>query len=305
MTKALAKINDERGVEQFIVGLQRNLSKCAVRDYKQERFLRSAVIAIASNKDLMEIAQTDRGRIEISNALKAAAITGLSLNPQEKKAALVIYGTKTEKEDYRKVQYQTQKDGLIDLALETGLIKTIVADRVFENDAFKIKKHVDSDTYSFEPAIKNRGEVIGYFAAASLLGGVTRAHWMTREEVEEHSNNYSSAKRSAVEILNDPKAKEWMKRKAEKSPWIKSFDGMALKTVIRSLLSSKIYLPDNYSRMLASDQDTAPVTIEGTVERIEDNSPGVSPEQITAQLQQDNSSEQEPEENEQKPKDAF
>lgn len=281
MTNELAK--REKGIEQIVFSFSNRLTNCAMRNYKQERFLRSAVVAITSDPVLMDMAQSEKGRLEIYNALRAAAVTGLSLNPQEKKAALVVYGNKTDKGDYRKVQYQQQKDGLIDIALATGKIKAIVFDRVYENDNFDIEKNTDTDSYTFKPALRDRGGVIGYFAAVAMEDGITRVHWMTKEEVEEHSDNYSSAKRRSVAVLNNPKSEDWEKRKAENSPWLKSFDGMALKTVIRMLLT-RLYLPGDFNELLASDQGDGPIVVEGTAEVIDDG-PGTPPEKVTAQLE--------------------
>jgi recombination protein RecT len=272
----------EDNVVSYVDGLGDALSRYAVRSYKQQEFARSAVVAIMSSKELLEISQSADGLTKIENALRAAAVTGLSLNPQLGEAALVVYGNKTDKADYRKVEYQQMKNGVIKIAFESGEIESLVHDYVRENDTFKIRNHVDSDFYEHEPALKSRGEVIGYFAACKLTNGVTRAKYMTREEVDEHAQRYSAAYKSALTTLADTKAEPWRKRAAESSAWIKSFDGMAQKTVIRALLGN-LHLAGNIVSMLDSDQQE-PLQVVGPATVIEPEIKGVSADKAEAKL---------------------
>jgi len=167
----------------FLKSFGRSLKDYAVREYNQTSFLKSAMIAIADNKDLSDCLTTDAGKRSLFAALRYAATTGLSLNPQEGKAALIPYGGK--------IQYQVMKNGLIELALESGKVEFITADYVKENDKFSIKKTVHGDEYSFEPALKDRGEILGYFAALKMKSGVTHVKWFTAEEIEKHRKAYS------------------------------------------------------------------------------------------------------------------
>lgn len=168
----------------FLKSFGRSLKDYAVRDYNQTSFLKSAMIAIADSKDLSECLNTDAGKRSLFSALRYAATTGLSLNPQEGKAALIPYGGK--------IQYQVMKNGMIDLALESGKVEFITADYVKENDKFSIKKSVHGDEYTFEPALKDRGNVLGYFSALKMKSGSTHVKWFTAEEILKHRQTYSS-----------------------------------------------------------------------------------------------------------------
>ena len=168
----------------FLKSFGRSLKDYAVRDYNQTSFLKSAMIAIADSKDLSECLTTDAGKRSLFSALRYAATTGLSLNPQEGKAALIPYGGK--------IQYQIMKNGMIDLALESGKVEFITADYVKENDKFSIKKSVHGDEYTFEPALKDRGNILGYFSALKMKSGSTHVKWFTAEEIKEHRQKYSS-----------------------------------------------------------------------------------------------------------------
>lgn len=199
---------------EYLQAFGRSLEEYAIREYNHNAFLKSAMLCIVSNPDVAACLKTDDGRLSLFNALRYASTTGLSLNPQEGKAAIIAYGGK--------VQYQVMKNGMIDLAMDSGKVEFISADYVRKNDHFEIQKTVNGDTYTFEPALENRGDLRGFYAALRLKGGFTHVKWMTVQEVEEIRDNYSAM----------------FKAKPEVSSWKKSFIGMGVKTVMKSLLRS-------------------------------------------------------------------
>jgi len=137
----------------------------------------------------------------------------------EGKAALIGYENKAG--DII-INYQIMKNGMIELALDSGKVEFIDADYVRENDVFILKKSVNGDDYDFQPALKDRGNAIGFYAAMKLKSGSTHVKWMTIQEVQEHRDNYSSMYRV----------------KPDASPWKHSFNSMGIKTVLKSLLRS-------------------------------------------------------------------
>lgn len=209
----------------FLKKFGKSLSDYAVRRYDQTAFLKSAMIAIQDNATLGECLKTDAGRKSLYHAMRYAATTGLSLNPQEGKAALIGYKNKNGE---MVLNYQVMKNGLVDLALTSGKVEFITADLVRENDDFKIKKTASGDDYTFEPALKDRGEVIGFIAAMKLKGGSTYVKWLTVAEVCEFRDKYSSM----------------FKNRPDSSPWTHSFNGMGVKTVMKALLRSVSISPD-------------------------------------------------------------
>lgn len=177
-------VSSDTAAGEFLQKFGKSLKDYAVREYNQTSFLKSAMIAIADNKELSECLTTESGKRSLFSALRYAATTGLSLNPQEGKAALIPYGGK--------IQYQVMKNGMIDLALESGKVEFITADYVKENDAFSIKKSIHGDEYEFSPALKDRGELLGFYAALKMKDGATHVKWITADEVSEHRKKYSS-----------------------------------------------------------------------------------------------------------------
>lgn len=120
------------------------------------------------------------------------------------------------------IDYRAQ----IQKARETGLVKSIVASAVCKRDRFDL--HYDTEgisitKFEFEPDIfGDRGERIGYFAAARMEGGEVQIACMSRAEAEAFRDKYGPKDRSGKLA----------------GPWIggdDQFDEMAMKTCLRKL----------------------------------------------------------------------
>ncbi|RPI78794.1 MAG: hypothetical protein EHM45_05245 [Desulfobacteraceae bacterium] len=229
----------------FLKKSEKSLKNYAVRKYDFTSFLKSAMIAINDNTTLSECLRTEAGKKSLFNAMRYAATTGLSLNPQEGKAALIGYKNKAGE---MVLNYQIMKNGLIDLALSSGKVEFVTADLVRANDEFSIKKSASGDDYSFSPAIRDRGEVIGFVAALKLKGSATYVKWMSTEEVAEFRDKYSSM----------------YKNRPDASPWTHSFNGMGIKTVMKALLRSVSISPDVDAAVKSDDYIEAEFTVHGT-----------------------------------------
>lgn len=188
------------------------LKDFALVEFDQQRFFKSAILAITETPQLMECMSTPSGRDSLHSAMKRAFSTGLSLNPQEGKAAIIAYKGKAS--------YQIMKEGAIEVLLNSGDIKNLVVEIVYENDHFEIEKTSTGDKYTFKPARKNRGTVDGYFCSMTDNDDVSHIKYMTQDECLEVRDNYSSM----------------YKANKNMSPWTKSEKGMCKKTVIKAAI---------------------------------------------------------------------
>ena len=229
----LARV-DYKDVVGYLNERKNALHGYAIRQYKIDEFLRGALIAVTDNSRLRNALKTRAGQSSLYNALKYAASTGLSLNPQQGKAALVPYHNQNGD---LVVNYQIMKGGLIDLVMETGQVNDLVADLVREKDVFALERTAANDSYRFAPARKDRGNIDGYFAAVTLKSGRTHVNYMSIEEVKEHEQKYNSSKKLG-----------------ERSPWSHSFDGMAIKTVIKKLLRNLHLSPETGAAIAVDDE---------------------------------------------------
>jgi recombination protein RecT len=140
------------------------------------------------------------------------------------------------------VDYRAQ----IQLARDSGLVKSVMASEVRKNDRFVL--HYDAEgtsitKFEFEPGGANggsfapRGEVIGYFAAARLDGGEVQVAPLSKIDVE------------AFRDLRAPKSGG-----ETVGPWKSDFDAMAIKTCLRKLWN---LLPAGKSEAARKIQETA------------------------------------------------
>jgi phage RecT family recombinase len=196
--KSLAVI--EKSAADFLTGLKATLPTYAIREYRPETFVKSAMIAIVSNDKLQECLTSNEGKASLINAMRMAAGNGLSLNPQEGKAALIPYSKKVGQNKWvQTAQYQVMKNGLIELALESGKVEFITADTVRAGDNFTLTKTMNGDEYFFSPARVDRGEIDGFFAAVKMKDGTCHTVYMANDQSLEHRERFSKKTAMPVE----------------------------------------------------------------------------------------------------------
>jgi recombination protein RecT len=131
-------------------------------------------------------------------------------------------------------QFQIGYKGLIQLAMRTGQYRIINADVVYEGE-FRSRNKL---TGEFDLRGEKKSEnIIGYFAYIELLNGFSKTLYMTKEKVTQHAQKYSKA----FNVAN--------------GPWKKEFDAMAIKTVLRNLLSHYGFLSVDMVTAIDTDPD--------------------------------------------------
>lgn len=170
-------------------------------------FVASVIDIYSNDKNLQEC---EPGAV-IAEALKAATLR-LPINKNLGFAYIVPYRNKGKAEPQMQIGYK----GLIQLAMRTGEYRYLNADVVYEGELKgfdKLTGHIDLN------GARTSDKVVGYFAYLELLNGFSKAVYWTKEEVEAHGKKYSRAFSSSF------------------SPWQTDFNSMALKTVLRNLIS--------------------------------------------------------------------
>lgn len=129
-------------------------------------------------------------------------------------------------------QFQLGYKGYIQLAQRTGQYRYINADMVYEGETVTYNRV----TGMMEIGGKATSEkAIGYFAYFQLLNGFEKAIYWTKEKVEAHAKRFSKAWKQAG------------------SPWHQHFDAMALKTVIKQLISKYGIMSVEFATTVAND----------------------------------------------------
>ena len=254
-----------------------------VLDDRAPQFLAS-LVQLVSGSDYLAACEP--------NSIMAAAITSASLDlPIDKNlgfAHIVPYAGKA--------QFQLGYKGFIQLAIRTGQYKLMNCCVVYEGELVKY------DELTAELVIDSKKRTsekpIGYAAYFKLMNGFEHAEFWYREEVDAHALKYSQA---------------YAKKK--QTPWFTDFDTMALKTVIKSLISKwgimsikmqtavihdqgvrasvdsdAVFYPDNEVEIKRPLIDGPATDVESTVEQVagaagatkqEDKQPALTGESLT------------------------
>lgn len=160
-----------------------------------------------------------------------------------------------ERERWEKVMeptFQIGYKGLIQLAMRTGQYRTLNADAVYEGELRKVNKLTGEIAFDGE---RTSDKVVGYFCYFELLNGFSKTLYMTVEQMAMHAKRFSKGlkKETTVESLINLAALPVSDSNAV--GWMGNFHGMAIKTVIRNLLSRYGYLSVEMQNAIADDYE--------------------------------------------------
>lgn len=172
----------------------------------------------------------------ISGAVVAASMD-LAIDPNLGFAYIVPYN---DKKKGKVAQFQMGYKGFIQLAMRSGQYKTINATEVYEGDIKKINKL--SGEIELNDENTKTDKVIGYLAYFRLINGFEKTLYMTVEEMEKHAKRYSQTYKSTNDYV------------VKNSKWSTDFDAMAIKTVIKLLLSKYGVLSIEMQTAIQADQ---------------------------------------------------
>ena len=143
--------------------------------------------------------------------------------------------------------------GYIQLAMRTGQYKTINADFVYEGELRKVNKLTGEIAFDGE---KKSDRIVGYFCYFELLNGFSKTLYVSVEEMAKYAKHYSPSigYKTTIEQLI-AKANDGIV--AKKVGWEGNFNDMALKTVIRRLLSKYGYLSVEMQNAISGDMEGA------------------------------------------------
>jgi recombination protein RecT len=191
-----------------------------------ERFARVALTCIKKDSKLREAIQTPEGRSSLAGAFMKCAELGIE--PDGRRAYLIPY-----KND---VQLIIDYKGIAELAMRSGFIANIHADKVCEDDEFEYNIGViERHRIDFK---KPRGDAYAYYAVVTFKDGTKKTEVMSRAEVDaikERSSAWGA----------------WLKWK-KVCPWNTDYDEMAKKTVFKRLAK---WIPQSSELQKAIDFD--------------------------------------------------
>lgn len=169
----------------------------------------------------------------VFNAACMAATLNLPLQNGLGFAHIVPYQNRKEKK--AEAQFQLGYKGLIQLAQRSGQFKRLVAVRIYEKQLLA-EDPINGYEFDWKQKPAKDEKPIGYYAYFKLVNEFTAEIYMTTQEIHDHANRYSQTYRKGYGVWHD------------------NFEAMALKTVIKLLLSKQAPLSVEMQQAVLSDQ---------------------------------------------------
>lgn len=199
----------------------------------------TSVMQIANSNAMLKTADP----MSIFNAACMAATLNLPLQNGLGFAYIVPF--RNNKEKKTEAQFQIGYKGFIQLAQRSGQFKRLVALPVYKKQLLK-KDFINGFEFDWEKEPEEGELPIGYYAYFKLMNEFSAELYMTHEEINAHAKKYSQTYRTYL----DKKAKgQWAQ-----SVWAENFEAMALKTVIKLLLSKQAPLSVEMQQAVLADQ---------------------------------------------------
>jgi recombination protein RecT len=200
----------------------------------------SSVTTITNNNKAL--AECDPKSV-LSSAV-VAAMLDLPLVPGLGFAHMVPYGGVAT--------FQMGWKGFVQLAMRTGQYQTMNCSEVYEGELISSNRITGDFTFDFNA--KTSDKIIGYVAYFRLTNGFEKYLYMTTEQVNKHAKKYSQTYKSAKEYVRNS------------SKWSTDFHAMALKTVMKLLLSKFGILSIDMQRAVQADQSAPTMGDDGEIE---------------------------------------
>jgi recombination protein RecT len=227
-TKALVKGNGNQ-IKELLRGeaFREQVRLALPAHLKPERFIRVALTAMTRTPDLAKCTQESFFKCLLD-------LSAAGLEPDGRRAHLIPY--RNNKAGITECTLIIDYKGLVELIMRSGLVSTIHADIVCENDVFEynlgeITRHV----IDFKAP---RGKAYAAYAMCRLKDGTVKTEVMTVEEIER------IRKRS---------------RAGQSGPWVTDWNEMAKKTAFRRL-SKWLPLSAEYRDAIDKDGDVIETT---------------------------------------------
>jgi recombination protein RecT len=187
---------------------------------KGEQFVADVVALVRNNPALATCDQVSL----VASCLQAQTL-GLYLNLAMGQAWIIPFEDK--KEGITKATCQIGYKGYVQLAIRSGQYRKLNVISVKAGELISWNPLEEEISIELIPDEKERAkaETIGYYAMLEYLNGFRKAMFWSKEKMQEHAKQYSQAYRNDLR-------KGWTN-----SFWSKDFDSMAIKTMLRQLIS--------------------------------------------------------------------
>lgn len=208
---------------------------------RADRFVASLVTAVSVNPALQECE---------SSSLVSAALLGetLGLSPSPQLGQFYMVPFDNKKRGIKQATFQLGYKGYIQLAIRSGQYKKINVLAIKEGELVHynpLEEEIEVNLIDDEIEREN-APTIGYYAMFEYTNGFKKSMYWSKQKMLKHADKYSQAfsleatggrypkvSFADYEAGNYDKSTEWQ----YSSFWYKDFDAMALKTMLRQIIS--------------------------------------------------------------------
>lgn len=238
------------------------------------RFISSIVSAVQTTPALQECTNP---------SILSAALLGeaLNLSPSPQLGQFYMVPFDNKKKGVKEAQFQLGYKGYIQLAVRSGYYKRLNVMAIKEGELVRydpLNEEIEVNLIE-DDIVREETPTTGYFAMFEYENGFKKTMYWSKQKMLSHADKYSKAfhmnavasdnprqQRVSYEDYlkgNYPKSDEWK----YSSFWYKDFDGMAMKTMLRQLISKWGIM--SIDLQTAVDKDMAVIHEDGSAEYVE------------------------------------
>lgn len=199
---------------------------------RASRFVSSITSAVAVNPALQECTP----QTILSGALLGESLE-LSPSPQLGQFYLVPFNNR--KAGTKEAQFVLGYKGILQLAIRSGNYRKLNVLPIKEGELIKYDPLNEEAEFRIieDDAVREKTPTVGYYAMFEYLNGFKKVLYWSKEKMLAHADKYSAAFSASVyEQIQAGKVSDKDMWKYS-SFWYKDFDGMAMKTMLRQLIS--------------------------------------------------------------------
>ena len=251
VNNSLVKTNQKQTFSAFLAtdAMKKKINEM-VGGEKGQQFVTSIISAVSANPQL---AECDNASI-VSAALVGQA---LNLSPSPQLGQFYMVPFNDNKRGCKVAQFQIGYKGYIQLAIRSGQYKKLNVLAIKEGELKRydsLNEEIEVELIEDEEKREN-AETIGYYAMFEYLNGFRKTLYWSKAKMEQHALKYSMGYRA----------------KKGYTFWEKDFDGMAIKTMLRQLISKWGIMSIDLTMQKALESDMAVVKEDGTYDYIDNN----------------------------------
>lgn len=214
-----------------------------------------------------------------------AALLGeaLNLSPSSQLGQFYMVPFKNKKKGVTEAQFQLGYKGYIQLAIRSGYYKKLNVIPIKEGELIRynpLDEEIEVELIE-DDIVREETPTTGYYAMFEYENGFRKTMYWSKKKMQAHADKYSAAynaKKAA--LLEEGKISDNEMWKYS-SFWYKDFDGMAMKTMLRQLISKWGIMSIDLQR--AMDGDMAVIKEDGTPDFVESHTEESEPDVVADQ----------------------